>query len=668
LTIAPDWIGLPDAGVTYRLSAHGTGATLATGPSARLQPDAIITAAGLSPSATQPTTVTLDYTASADGRVLAGTTVPLTFGPQSGTPTPLAPLVPAVVTGGSFPVHYDLTGQTGFTDPTLVVSAPGRMDPFQHFYLPIYSVPLHGVTGTVRVPVAALAGGGIYGVAVQAAPGQFAFSQFAFTRVQDAPSDVQPPAPLLAHRSHTLSVPYGGDFRVSWDVRQVPHATGVLLEISAPGPNTFNSFATFNNPGGTVRDDNGHDTGSVFARRLVGAAGGVDLAAAVLDPTMTHSVRVIPLSAKGLPAGAASEVSTISRDGVAPSDGGSVLDGFGVDAHGSDGLVTSNQVTANGRSLSSVQTFDQRDNTITGTLVKSKKDQFATANSSAPGILADDTALYAATPNNPKLPTTYTVRSPLTSRHTGTWTPPDAAANAQVALADNQDTATDALLIGNTRLGFRVLGTNVAADTFGPAVDLGPVLSSFGLAEVTGLGEDTAHSTAVLGASDFLGGSVPPTLITVDLATGDLRSRPGVGTGRPSGVAVDSTTGTAAMPTNDGIGRYDLTAGTATLTSPGGAGYQHPATDPTTGDFVVQEVLSPGAVLSTPGLGATPDDNSVSSVLVVDHQGDVVNRIERFNDFNVFTQSIGDYVQLNPTTRTGYTLGPAGQQLAPFTY
>ncbi len=675
LTIAPDWIGLPDFPITYQLSAQrpdGSHQTLATGPSARLQPDAIIAAAGLQPAADQPTTVTLDYTASAAGRVLASTTVPLTFGPRSGAPTPLAPLVPAVVTGGSFLVHYDLTGQTAFTDPTLVVSAPGRMDPFQHFYLPIYSAPLHGATGTVRVPVAALAGGGIYGVAVQGAPDQFLFSQFAFTRVQGAPSDVQPSAPLLAAAhaltGHTLTVAYGGHFRVSWDVRQVPHATGVLLEVSAPGPNTFNSFATFNNPNGTVTDDNGHDTGSVLARRLAGAASSVDLSADVLDPTMTHEVRVIPLLASGAPAGAASEVSTISRDGVAPSDGGSVLDGFGVDAHGSDGLVTSNQVAANGTTRSSVQTFDQRDNTITGTLVRSRKDQFATVNTSGPGILAGDTALYADIPSNPKHATRYTVRSPIASRRVSTWTPPDAPAGAQVEPADNQDTATDALLIGNTQLGFRVLATNVAANTFGRSVDLGPALSSFSFAQVTGFGEDTAHSTAVVGASDFLDGSAPPTLITVDLATGDLRSRPGVGTGTPLGVAVDSTTGTAAMPTSDGVGRYDLAAGTATLSSPGGAGYQHPAADPRTGDFVMQEVLSPGANLTTPGLGATPDDNSVSSVVVLNHQGDVVNRLQRFNDFNVFTQNIGDYVQLNPTTRTGYTLGPFGQQLAPFSY
>jgi hypothetical protein len=676
LTIAPDWIGLPDGHVTYQLSAQRQGGgvqRLATGPSARLQPDAIIAAAGQEPSAGQSVSVTLGYTASANGTVLASATVPLAFGPRTGTPTPLAPLVPAVVTGDSFTVHYDLTGQTAFTAPTLVVSAPGRMDPFQHFYLPIYSVPLHGTTGTVRVPVDALAGGGVYGVAIQAVPGQFSFSDFAFTRVQGAPSDVRPSAPLLSAAGqptgHTLTVPYDGTFGVRWDVRQVPHATGVLLEISAAGPNDWNSSATFDNPGGTIGDDNGHDTGSVLARDLPGASGGVELSADALDPAMTHDIRVIPLLASGAAAGEASEISTITRNGVAPTDGGAVLDGFGVHAHGSDGLVTSNQVAADGTPLSSVQTFDQRDNAITGTLVSSTNGhhQFSTANNAAPGILADDTALYADT-HGTKPTTTYRVRSPLTAQRARTWTPPRVPADAQVEPADNQDTPTDAMLVGDTRDGFRIITTDVAADSFGPSVDLGPALSSFGFAEVTGLGEDTATNTAVVGAADFLNGSAPPTLITVDLATGQLHTRSGVGTGTPSGVAVDSTTGTAAMATGDGVGLYDLAAGTAVLSGPGGNTYQHPAADPEAGEFLVQEVISPGADLSTPGLGATPDDNSTSSVVVIDHKGDVVNRIERFNDFNVFTLDIGDYVQLDPATHTGYTLGPTGQQLAPFAY
>src|SRR5581483_2921678 len=118
-------------------------------------------------------------------------------------------------------------------------------------------------SGTVNVPVSALAGGGMYGIAIQAT-GNFEFTDFAYTRVQDAPSDARPDAPVLsaagASPGYNLSVPYGGSFGVKWNVTGVPGATGAYLEISAPGPNDFNSFATFNNPNGTIRDDNGYDS------------------------------------------------------------------------------------------------------------------------------------------------------------------------------------------------------------------------------------------------------------------------------------------------------------------------------------------------------------------------------------------------------------------------
>jgi hypothetical protein len=680
LTIAPDWTGLPGAGVGYRLSAQrqdGSEQLLATGPAARLQPDDIIAAAGLQPSAQQPETVTLSYTASAGGQTIAQATVPLTFGPQTGPPTPLAPVVAPVVTGDSFSVHYDLTGQTVFTSPVLVVSAPGRMDPFQPFYLPVYSVPLQGTTGTVQVPVSALPGGGIYGVGIQAAPGQFTFSEFAFTRVQPAPSDAQPAAPLLSApgqpAGHLLAVPYTGRFSVTWDVRAVPHASGALVEISAPGPTDWNSVATFNNPGGTVLDRNGHDTGSVYSARLTGTSGTITLSAAAagLDPTMYHNVRVIPLLASGDPAGEASAVSTITRNGVVPADGGAVAGGFGVDAHGSDGLVTSNQVTAKGQTLSSVDTFSQDTSTATGVLASAKggADQFSTANNgAAAGIFAGDTGLYADT-HVPGYATTYQVLSPV-ARGGGasTWVPPDAPVGAQVMPADNQDTSTDALMIGNVQVGYRVLSTDVKANTFGPSYSLDQALSSFAFPEVTGFGEDTATGTAVVGASDFFNGSAPPTLITIDLNSGALHSYPGVGSGYPLGVAVDSATGTAAMATVDSVGLYDVGNGQAAQVNPGGFSYQHPAADTKAGEFLVEEVAPPGAQLTTPGLGATPDNDSVSSIVVLDQQGRTVSRLEQFNDFNYYSYIIGDYVQVNPATRTGYTLGPGGQQLAPFHY
>ena len=59
-------------------------------------------------------------------------------------------------------------------------------------------------------------------------------------------------------------------------------------------------------------------------------------------------------------AGEASGVSSVSMNGVQPADGGNVANGYAVNAGGTDGFLTSNQVTAGGKELGSVETFDQR--------------------------------------------------------------------------------------------------------------------------------------------------------------------------------------------------------------------------------------------------------------------------------------------------------------------
>ena len=57
------------------------------------------------------------------------------------------------------------------TDPVLVVSEPGRIDPATAgiFRRVAYRLPLTALSGTVQVPVSALSGGGIYGVGIQPA-------------------------------------------------------------------------------------------------------------------------------------------------------------------------------------------------------------------------------------------------------------------------------------------------------------------------------------------------------------------------------------------------------------------------------------------------------------------------------------------------------------------
>jgi hypothetical protein len=66
--------------------------------------------------------------------------------------------------------------------------------------------------------------------------------------------------------------------------------------------------------------------------------------------------------------------------------------------------------------------------------------------------------------------------------------------------------------------------------------------------------------------------------------------------------------------------------------------------------------------------GEEGNNNAMSSIVVVDEHGTVLQRIEKFNFYDIYLLDMGSYVQLDPATSTGYTLAPGGWQLYPFTY
>ncbi|HEY1917281.1 MAG TPA: hypothetical protein VGH27_17085 [Streptosporangiaceae bacterium] len=673
ITLSPDWVGLP-AGATYRLSvskATGGSKQLGTGPWTRLLPTTILAAAGLSDSTAQ--TVSLSYSALSAGKVIAHATIPLSFSAASGSPELLAPQVPTVVTGATIPVHYNLTGQSGFTAPQLVVSEAGRMTPFDHFFRQLYTVALTKQIGTVNVPVSMLQGGGIYGIAIQATPTEFAFTDFAFTRVQAAGSDVSPPAPVLSAQGqqagYLLGIPYGGKFSVSWNVTNVPQATGAYLEISAPGPGTFNSYASFNNPNGTIRDHNGLDSESVYFQPLPSTSGRITLtgAAAGLVPAMYSNVRVLPVTSSGAAAGESSDMSTISMDGVEPADGGSVVDGFGSSQSGGTGFVTSNQTLANGEPESSVDTFNQQTQAVTGTVISSTdSDSYSTLYDGGAGQFDGGAGVLE---DSTDTSTSYDILNPV-GTVAGPWAPP--TKNPYIIGADNQTTSSTAFGTWNfAPAGLDhagVFSSDVAAGTFGKVYSVQPQLSGFGYPDITAFGQDSTTNTAVVGATDFFNQSEPPTFINVNMATGKKTTFTGVGEGYAEGLAVDSTTGMMIAPDNSGVGIYNLANGSGNLASPGGFIYEHPAADPTHQEFVVQELSSPDANIVTPGLGSTPNNDALSSEVVLNEQGAVLSRVEQFNFYNTFTTIAGDLTQLEPASQAGYTFGPLGGELQPFNY
>jgi Subtilase family len=672
ITVAPDWTGLARQGVSYTLAAgSGPQGTLASTPWARLSPTEILTAAGLPVVSTGPRTVPLVYTATSDGKVVAQANVAVTFGPSDGSVNSVpAPIVDPVVRGGRLHVAYDIHNLTGATSPTLVVSQPGRIESATGlFFRPAYTVALTAPAGTVDVPLSALPGSGIYGVGIQDAPGGW-FSRndsaFAFTRV--APTgDAQPAVPLVAAAGsafgHYAEPRYNGTFQVRYDVGAVKGADGAIIEVSAPGPTAFNNWNPFNNPNGSQRDANGHDTGSVVYRGVSGSRATVTLNSADvgLDPTMNHVVRVLA-TRQGHVVGEASGVSAISMDGVRPTDGGSVAAGYGVNADGSDGFVTSNQVTADGSTLGSVETFRQSDGQITH-VVRSSHDEYETLSGGCGGQFHHDVGLYEDID-----PVTgddnFRLLNPVANgTDGGVWTPPDAL-GAVICAAGQQEADDTAILTapGGTQPTLAVATSRIAEGTFTDPIDLTPALDPDALSIPGGIGQDTAADEAIVPVVDAADPTKPGRIVLAHLDTGQAGQFPAVTTFFASGVALDSTTHRALIPCNDTFGLYDLTGQTGTALSFGGSNYEHPAADPAHGVFLLQEVAPPDF------FGSAPNNNAMSAVDVLDEQGTLLQRMEKFNFFNIFLLDMGSYLQVSPGASTGYTLGPGGAQLAPFRY
>jgi hypothetical protein len=665
ITIAPDWTGLPATpAVTYRLTGPGK-RTLAITPWARLTPQQVLASARLPLQSSTSRTVTLTYTASESGRTLATTTFTLTFGPWEGTtPTAPAPVAPSVVTGPVIPVSYNLTGLADDKDPTLVVSSPGRVDPASGLYFdPSYTAPLTATKGTVDVPVSKLQGGGIYGIGIQDGPGGASATDLSpFTVIRVSPTgSAKPGVPALSQGTttgaHLLTVPYNGSFQVTYDVASVPGATGAVAEVSAAGPSSFGSYATFNNPNGSERDDNGHDSGSVAWIPLKGTHGTATLTAAQagLAPTAEQQIRIFATRPGGRVTGEASGVSTLTENGIATADGGILVGGFGVSQTGNDGVLTSQGSTSSGL-FSSLETFSQTTGATT-TVHSAGSAVYVTNLGSCPAMTAGDRAVYQNEFGN--LAELDTLSSVANGTDGPSVTLPTSQSQAVLCVAGNQDTNADAIL--GTYPDLTVMPANLAAGTIGTPVDIQSYVASYPSgAIVGGFTEDSATNTATVAVSPYNEPNDPGLLITVNLNTGQVTTAPGAGT--VSGIAVDQSNGDILQATGSGVSIYDPSTGQQTPVNLGGLTYEFPVSIPGTDDFLVADAYSPDA------LASTPNNNALGSVIEVDDKGNVVHQYEEFNYFGSFFSTMGSYLQVNPTTKTAFTVGGGDTALQSFSY
>lgn len=690
ITIAPDWEGIPDD-ATYQLSVVNGSASkvLATTRFARFLPAQLLQAAGLPVTSPSTRTIALTYRAAHGYHALAQTTFTLTFGPsQQTTERVLAPNVAPVTTGPTMNIAYDFSAFPSalLANAQLFVSHPGRVNAYSgNLFYPAYIQPLYQSKGTVTVPVSALQGDGIYGIGILLNTNMVLYSDFAYTRVQTAASDARPPAPLFvpnpgstAAPAHFAELPYGGTARVSYDVSNVPNATGALLEISAAGPTIYGSENTVGNPNGSIVDQNGIDSGSVYVQTLAGTKGTVVLSAAQMNllPTLEHTVRVIPLSGTGA-AGEASDVSFITEDGGVTPDGGSTYGGFSIAGAGTDGLVTSAQPLADGEWLSSVYSFDQRTLAMSAPIAQ-QNGGYHRFDVPDNGLFAGDAGLFrsmwdgSAIPlGNPIPPfdaSTFEFVPNVASAAApgGAWTPPLATTTTDVVGAGrNSVPGRAAFLIRDEQSlgtdGLAAFVSDVGHNTFGQLVPLDGMFSSFGF-HLSAFDYDSSTNTGYVIANQSFFGRVSTPIVSVDFnantasyLTTDYCSRVG-------DFVIDPVLhlGFASSLGAPGCGLHyiDLTSGSVRTTSIpavlGGTVFVRVANDPVNHLFFAEAPISPDAGYN---------NNSLSSLYVLNSAGSQFEALEQFSFGNGFNS-----LNINGATRRAFVSGYGSFQIQPFSY
>jgi hypothetical protein len=347
--------------------------------------------------------------------------------------------------------------------------------------------------------------------------------------------------------------------------------------------------------------------------------------------------------------------------------GGQIF-GFDIDQNGTEGVLSEAQDLGGGKVLAAVETFDQATGKILHVVSKIEtKDDFVTL-----GIVGTSVGLVEREHVGQifVVKRIYEELNPLSSnKFTGTWTPPLSADDIVLGVSRNQGVPTTAVLyFENTANNFDtfVFGTNVAENTFQPAVDLTD--PTFQFANAPSVAYDSVTNLAVVASSDSAVGGPPPQIALVDLTTGTVNQFTGIPGPPPfrqgsiNGLAVDSEDGIACTTTEVDfrVEFYNLKTQTGfAVVLPGANGQLQSGSDveydPVNKLFFVAQSFS------STGAG--------SSIQVYNPQGKLVESLNGFN-FSNASNVIGTHIALNPSTRSGYVDGPDSgvTELQSFTY
>jgi hypothetical protein len=475
-------------------------------------------------------------------------------------------------------VSYDFHGYPRqlLGAPTLKVSMPGNGSHklADVGLYPYYSVPLSSPSGTINIPVSALAGAGTYTIWIDLQSNATTFpsdiSDLAFTRV-DA-GTARPPAPLLSLGTgspgvHTLDVPYKTKFTVSYDVSHIPGATGAIVELAAAPPSTFyipqpsmyEGLNTFRNPNGNALDDDGVETGSLYHIAASGVTGSVtiDPTVAAIPATVTVNVRVLPTSGRA-PIAEASDIGTITYHGIESSLGGPI-DIARVDPGGSDGYLQEagsfGPPQAN-LALYTIEPFDVGTGTNGGVSLG-----FTNNLNTAYPIVENDVALAVDTLDFQTL--NYYRAAPLAAGFSPFAFPPGSVPATAIvsAVASNSSPTRSAYLAYDVATGsFIATRGDIATGTgFAPPVDVTTLLDgAVGFTETpdTFAYNPTTDRAYILAEDDTVAcNAQSPRLVSIDFGTGTATARQLTIGGGFSGffgyqMALDPATGAAAIATS----------------------------------------------------------------------------------------------------------------------
>jgi hypothetical protein len=344
---------------------------------------------------------------------------------------------------------------------------------------------------------------------------------------------------------------------------------------------------------------------------------------------------------------------------------GGQIYGFDIDQNGTEGVLSEGLFESNGSVLAAVETFSQSSGKILDVLseTQTETDDFITL-----GVVGTSVGLtdHQHSSIGHSLVNIFDVINPLSSnKFTGTWTPPIGTQHLimPTGVSRSQGVPNVAVFAYDNSGNFIpwVFSSNVAANTFGPVVD---ITDSNNFASVPPpIAYDSTTNQAILGGGDGCFGCLPE-IGLVNLTEGTFSEFTGVGFGFINGLAVDSADGIFVTTTEDdaGVEFYHLSTEMGfEVTLPGSGENQIFSGADVEFDSIHKLFLVAQPVSSSSASG--------SSIYVYNINGQLVETLNGFsfsNSFNVVPM----HIALHPSQRSGYVDGPAATvtEIQSFTY